>query len=260
MIAASGYDPDRDLENPCDSVFCSHGAGYNVSWDQVPEHMHIESVLKSKESLPEDDDLRQRRAYIEDEWIDTEEIDRILEQTFYANVHQKSKWKKKKVSRIAQDYQVSAQKNSVKRDMSKKYLLVDGYNIIYAWEDLKELADENIDAARGKLLDDMCNYQGMKGYEIIVVFDAYRVKGHETEVLNYMNIHVVYTKEAETADQYIEKFAHEHGRKYDVTVATSDGMEQIIIRGQGCTLRSARELREDMEMAKQQLREEYNLT
>ena len=175
-------------------------------------------------------------------------------------MHQKSKWKKKKVSRIAQDYQVSAQKNSVKRDMSKKYLLVDGYNIIYAWEDLKELADENIDAARGKLLDDMCNYQGMKGYEIIVVFDAYRVKGHETEVLNYMNIHVVYTKEAETADQYIEKFAHEHGRKYDVTVATSDGMEQIIIRGQGCTLRSARELREDMEMAKQQLREEYNLT
>lgn len=257
VIAASGYDPDRDLENPCDSVFCSHGAGYNVSWDQVPEHMHIESALKSKESLPEDDDLRQRRAYIEDEWIDTEEIDRILEQTFYANVHQKSKWKKKKVSRIAQDYQVSAQKNSVKRDMSKKYLLVDGYNIIYAWEDLKELADENIDAARGKLLDDMCNYQGMKGYEIIVVFDAYRVKGHETEVLNYMNIHVVYTKEAETADQYIEKFAHEHGRKYDVTVATSDGMEQIIIRGQGCTLRSARELKEDMEMAKQQLREEY---
>lgn len=257
VLEASAYDPDRDLENPCGSVFCAHGSGYNVSWDQVPEHMHIESVLKSQTIPTTDTEVDRRSSYIEEEWIDTDEIDRILEQTFYANVHQKSKWKKKKVSRIAQDYQASAQKSSIKRDMSKKYLLVDGYNIIYAWEELKELADENIDAARGKLLDDMCNYRGMKDHEIIVVFDAYRVKGHETEVLDYMNIHVVYTKEAETADQYIEKFAHEHGRKYDVTVATSDGMEQIIIRGQGCSLRSARELKEDMEAAKQRIREEY---
>ena len=257
IIEDSGYDPDRDLENPCGSVFCSHGAGYNVAWNEVPEHMHLESVLAKEIEEEEFDELTQRRAYIEEESIDTEEIDRILEQTFYANQHNKSKWKKKKTARLVQDYHTSAEKSSVKRDMSKKYLLVDGYNIIYAWDDLKELLDTNVDAARGKLLDEMSNYQGMKGMELIVVFDAYRVKGHETEITDYMNIHVVYTKEAETADQYIEKFAHTHGRKYDVTVATSDGLEQIIIRGQGCRLLSARELKRDYEEAKAQIRTEY---
>ena len=257
IIEEAGYDPDHDLENPCGSVFCSHGAGYNVSWDEVPEHMHIESVLAKETEQEEFDEIAQRRAYIEDEWIDTDEIDKILEQTFYANQHNKSKWKKKKAARIEQDYHSSAEKSSVKRDMSKKYLLVDGYNVIYAWDELKELLDTNVDAARGKLLDEMCNYQGMKGMELIVVFDAYRVKGHETEISDYLNIHVVYTKEAETADQYIEKFAHTHGRKYDVTVATSDGLEQIIIRGQGCRLLSARELKRDYEEAKAQIRTEY---
>ena len=257
IMEQSGYDPDYDLENPCGSVFCSHGAGYNVAWDEVPEHMHIESVLAKETQEEEFDEIAQRRAYIEDEWIDTDEIDKILEQTFYANQHNKSKWKKKKTARIEQDYHASAEKSSVKRDMSKKYLLVDGYNVIYAWDELKELLDTNVDAARGKLLDEMCNYQGMKGMELIVVFDAYRVKGHETEISDYLNIHVVYTKEAETADQYIEKFAHTHGRKYDVTVATSDGLEQIIIRGQGCRLLSARELKRDYEEAKAQIRTEY---
>ncbi len=257
IIEEAGYDPDHDLENPCGSVFCSHGAGYNVSWDEVPEHMHLESVLAKETEEEEFDEIAQRRAYIEDEWIDTDEIDKILEQTFYANQHNKSKWKKKKAARIEQDYHSSAEKSSVKRDMSKKYLLVDGYNVIYAWDELKELLDTNVDAARGKLLDEMCNYQGMKGMELIVVFDAYRVKGHETEITDYLNIHVVYTKEAETADQYIEKFAHTHGRKYDVTVATSDGLEQIIIRGQGCRLLSARELKRDYEEAKAQIRTEY---
>ena len=257
IIEEAGYDPDHDLENPCGSVFCSHGAGYNVSWDEVPEHMHLESVLAKETEEEEFDEIAQRRAYIEDEWIDTDEIDKILEQTFYANQHNKSKWKKKKAERIEQDYHSSAEKFSVKRDMSKKYLLVDGYNVIYAWDELKELLDTNVDAARGKLLDEMCNYQGMKGMELIVVFDAYRVKGHETEITDYLNIHVVYTKEAETADQYIEKFAHTHGRKYDVTVATSDGLEQIIIRGQGCRLLSARELKRDYEEAKAQIRTEY---
>ena len=141
--------------------------------------------------------------------------------------------------------------------MSKKYLLVDGYNIIYAWDDLKELLDTNVDAARGKLLDEMSNYQGMKGMELIVVFDAYRVKGHETEITDYMNIHVVYTKEAETADHYIEKFAHENGRKYNVTVATSDGLEQVIIRGAGCLLYSAREFEEEVKAMEEHIRNEY---
>lgn len=257
IIEEAGYDPDHDLENPCGSVFCSHGAGYNVSWDEVPEHMHLESVLAKETEEEEFDEIAQRRAYIEDEWIDTDEIDKILEQTFYANQHNKSKWKKKKAARIEQDYHSFAEKSSVKRDMSKKYLLVDGYNVIYAWDELKELLDTNVDAARGKLLDEMCNYQGMKGMELIVVFDAYRVKGHETEITDYLNIHVVYTKEAETADQYIEKFAHTNASKYQVTVATSDGLEQVIIRGEGCRLLSARDLHAEMELAEKQLSETY---
>lgn len=258
VIEAAGYDPERDTENPSGSVFCSHGAGFHVPWDQVKDHMHLPSVLeRPKEETEEDDELMQRRAYIEEEWIDTEEVDRILGETFHANQSRKNKWKKKKTTRLAEDYKASAARASVKRDPSRKYLLVDGYNIIYAWEDLKELSEENMDAARGKLMDLLCNYQALKKSELIVVFDAYRVKGHDTEVSDYQNIHVVFTKEAETADQYIEKFAHEHGKKYDVTVATSDGLEQIIIRGQGCRLLSARELREDMERESQQLREDY---
>ena len=139
----------------------------------------------------------------------------------------------------------------------KEYLLVDGYNIVFAWEDLKELAEVNIEAARGKLADILCNYQGYKGCTLILVFDAYKVVGNTGEMMDYHNIHIVYTKEAETADQYIEKLAHEIGRKYNVTVATSDGMEQLIIRGQGCRLLSATELRDEIEYMKQELRREY---
>ena len=144
-----------------------------------------------------------------------------------------------------------------KRREKKEYLLVDGYNIIFAWDELKELAKVSIDGARGRLLDILCNYQGMRQCEVIAVFDAYRVKGHDTEMLDYHNIHVVYTKEAETADQYIERFSHENGRKYDVTVATSDGLEQVIILGQGCRLLSARELKEDIDYCSQNLRTDY---
>ena len=124
--------------------------------------------------------------------------------------------------------------------------------MIFAWEELNELAKVNVEGARGRLLDIMCNYQAMKKCNVIVVFDAYRLEGHPTEVLDYHNIHVVYTKEAETADAYIEKFAHENGRKYHVTVATSDGLEQIIIRGQGCFLLSAKELEADLKAAGQE--------
>ncbi|WP_288177463.1 NYN domain-containing protein, partial [Blautia hydrogenotrophica] len=138
----------------------------------------------------------------------------------------------------------------------KEYLLVDGYNIIFAWEDLKELAEVNIDGARTKLMDILCNYQGYKKCVLILVFDAYKVEGHECEVTDYHNIHVVYTKEAETADQYIEKVVHEIGRKYQVTVATSDGLEQVIIRGQGASLLSARELREEISLVNEQIRQE----
>ena len=139
----------------------------------------------------------------------------------------------------------------------EKYLLVDGYNVIFAWEDLKDVASVSIDGARGKLLDILCDYQAMTGVNLIVVFDAYRVSGHQTEILDYHNIHVVYTKEAETADRYIEKFAHENGKKYDITVATSDGLEQIIIRGAGCRLLSSRDLKEEITRVKGEFKERF---
>ena len=138
-----------------------------------------------------------------------------------------------------------------------EYILVDGYNIIFAWEELKQLAEINLDGARGRLLDILCNYQGIKKCELIAVFDAYRVQGHPTEFFDYHNIHVVYTKEAETADRYIERFAHENSKKYDITVATSDGLEQIIIRGQGCKLLSARDLKEEVDLTSQKLEENF---
>jgi predicted RNA-binding protein with PIN domain len=143
------------------------------------------------------------------------------------------------------------------QEKKEEYLLVDGYNVIFAWEDLKELAQVNLDGARGKLMDILCNYQAIRRCNLILVFDAYRLKGHPVETLDYHNIHVVYTKEAETADRYIEKFAHDNSRKYDITVATSDGLEQIIIRGQGCRLLSSRDLREEIQRAENYLWESY---
>ena len=134
---------------------------------------------------------------------------------------------------------------------------MDGYNIIFAWEELHRLAQDNIDGARGKLMDMLCNYQAFESCRLILVFDAYRVKGHQTEVIDYHNIKVVYTKEAETADQYIERFAHDNSKRYDVTVATSDGLEQIIIRSQGSRLLSARDFWDEICRVNDRIREEY---
>ncbi|MCF0230619.1 MAG: NYN domain-containing protein, partial [Parasporobacterium sp.] len=137
--------------------------------------------------------------------------------------------------------------------------LVDGYNVIFAWEDLAELARVNIDAARDALIDILCNYRAMVKSEVIVVFDAYRVAGHKTEFIDYQNIHIVYTQEAETADHYIEKFAHDKASKYKVAVVTSDGVEQVIIRGQGCALISSREFRDKTERISRELKEKYGV-
>jgi predicted RNA-binding protein with PIN domain len=198
------------------------------------------------------------RRSVEEEWIGTEEIDEILRQTYYANKKgsDAKKWsgKKKAPYVSSRTYEPVVRKYNPDE---KEYLLVDGYNIIFAWKELSELAKVNIDGARGRLLDIMCNYQGMRKCELIVVFDAYRVKGHDTEILDFHNIHVVYTKEAETADAYIERFAHENGRKYRVTVATSDGLEQVIIRGQGCQLISAREFEEEVKRCEKNLRQDF---
>lgn len=245
VIEQIGYDSERDIENPTGSVFCAHGSGFLVNWDEVKDYMHIESYLQKEPGETHQGEVRRKSSYVEEQWIDTEEIDQIIAKTFYANRGDKTVWKKGKPARS--NYSGPVTITAKKAEKKEEYLLVDGYNIIFAWEDLKELAQINIEGARGKLLDCLCNYQGIKKCNLIVVFDAYRLEGHPTEIFDYHNIHVVYTKEAETADHYIEKFVHENGKKYNVTVATSDGLEQIIIRGQGCALLSARELKEEVE-------------
>lgn len=252
VLVATGYDSERDTLHPTGSVFCAHGAGFLVPWYEVKEYMHLPSIMQEK---PSDSSEEKQTAYRvskeTDAWIDTEEVDRIITQSVGANKKQKTLPKKK-----VPEYYKSTSKPK-KQEVREEYLLVDGYNVIFAWEALKDLAQVSIDGARGKLLDVLCDYQGMKKCNLIVVFDAYRVQGHKTEISTYHNIHVVFTKEAETADQYIEKFAHENGKKYNVTVATSDGLEQIIIRGQGCRLLSARELKDEIERTKKTLFEEH---
>lgn len=277
VIEQISYDPLRDLENPASSVFCAHGAGFVVEWDQVPAYMHLESTLKADDTEPEEQWGTERgdgrapgirpqgiRAGRErdagEPGLGLDEIDEILLRTSHAN-RKESKaagregWKR---TRPRQGTTAQAESRVYKpQPVKEKYLLVDGYNIIFAWQELKELAQINLDGARGKLLDILCNYQAIRKCSLIVVFDAYRLAGHPTEVLEYHNIHVVYTKEAETADRYIERFAHENGKKYNVTVATSDGLEQIIIRGEGCALLSAKDFREEIKLAEQNLREDY---
>lgn len=267
VIEKTDYDSERDLENPTGSVFCAHGAGFVVEWDKVKEYMHIDSGLdfagqdnfSAEESSLRENGRKNTGKESAEMTIGTDEIDRILERTFHANTKDKTNGKARTPWKKKTAYIPAKTTEWKPRTVEKKeqYLLVDGYNVIFAWEELAELAKVNIDSARGQLLDTLCDYQAMKGCQLIVVFDAYRVKGHAEEIVDYHNIHVVYTKEAETADQYIEKFAHENGRKYQVTVATSDGLEQIIIRGQGCLLLSARELKEEVGRIKQLVREEY---
>ncbi|MGN0348474.1 MAG: NYN domain-containing protein [Roseburia sp.] len=269
VIRQRGYDPQRDVENPTGSVFCAHGAGFVVEWNLVRDYMHLESCLPADSTKEEGDvpskrlsDSRPMQEKQEEVVIGTEEIDRILDRAYNANKREKSPHLKNNRKRARTDAEAvgrsaAPRKRSYDRKSTKEYLLVDGYNIMFAWEELRELAKETIDGARGRLLDILCNYQAIRKCELIVVFDAYKVEGHKTESLDYHNIHVVYTREAETADQYIERFAHENGEKYRVTVATSDWLEQIIIRGAGCLLLSARELLEEINCKNEQIKEEF---
>ncbi|MGN1148873.1 MAG: NYN domain-containing protein [Lachnospiraceae bacterium] len=280
ILAASKYDPEGDLANPTGSVFCAHGAGFVVPWYEVKEYMHLEengyAGIRRDISLTENGGQEvsvgqvqgvtgDRRAMTQtgkgqaaEIVLGTDEIDRILERTFHANKRDESErkgiYRRKPPKEKVTDSVTRSFRPTPKRE---EYLLVDGYNVIFAWEELAEISKVSIDGARGRLMDILCDYQAVRGCEVIVVFDAYRVQGHATEITDYHNIHVVFTREAETADQFIEKFAHENGRKYQVTVATSDGLEQIIIRGQGCSLLSARDLKTEIDRAKDRLREEY---
>lgn len=254
VMESIGYDSERDLGNPTGSVFCAHGAGFLVDWNEVKDYMHVESYLKGKKEVSEkiaDYQFRER----EERLISLDEIDKIINSTFYSNQGKKSTWKRSKSARESY-YEPTTYVNRQKEN-KEEYLLVDGYNIIHAWPELNEHVDENMHGARMKLLDILCNYQGIRKCQIIVVFDAYRLLGHPEEVIDYHNIHVVYTKEAQTADQYIEKFAHDNQKKYDITVATSDGLQQIIIRGAGCSLLSARDLKEEIDRVNDKLKNEF---
>ncbi len=262
VIEAIGYDPERDLENPTGSVFCAHGAGFNVPWDEVPEYMHIESQLKkrltqetakaeSNHTKKSGTKFAGKEAAHTPVWNAKEEKE--LEEIFI-RTYGKVERKISNNSRTVGDTPEKKHRKAVEK--VQEFLLVDGYNIIFAWEDLKELAKINIEAARNKLMDILCNYQGFKKCTVILVFDAYKVDGFVQEIMKYHNIHVVYTKEAETADQYIEKVVHSIGRKYHVTVATSDGVERVVTLGQGGTLISAQEFEEEVEIVKRQIMEE----
>ena len=305
VIAARGYDSEADLDNPTGSVFCSHGAGFVVSWDQVQEYKHLESgwaQMKKREAGGQVEDAgfpygigsgeyglngsagnqpgvgmsgnvgagsgiadsvlgstrenRNRRMAVSGndrslDGIDDKELAAIFERTYGPVKRERNQFQYSRRS------ETDFARRAAKKEVIDECLLVDGYNIIFAWEDLKELAKVNIEGARGKLMDILSNYQGYKKNHLILVFDAYRVEGGVGSVMKYHNIYVVFTKEAETADQYIEKTVREIGKKYHVTVATSDALEQVIIMGAGASRMSAAGLQEEIELMSQDLRENF---
>lgn len=256
VIEAAGYEPDADMENPTGSVFCAHGAGFVVNWDEVDTYAHIQTDLgldeTDQETIPQMQPSQPYKSFDEIR-LDQEELEEIFTRTYGLIKRERNAFQKTSRTVTAP----ASPRKSKPKEPEKEYLLVDGYNIIFAWEDLNELAKVNIEGARNKLMDILCNYQGYKKCTLILVFDAYKVEGGQGSVQKYHNIHVVYTKEAETADQYIEKTVHEIGKKYHVTVATSDALEQVIILGQGADRLSARNLREEIQRMKEEIREDY---
>lgn len=257
VIEEMNYDSESDLENPTGSVFCAHGAGFIVPWYEVEDYMHLELQTSMQKQVEEEIPMPKRtpqeaEAYLKEGVQNEEELRAIFERTYGAVKRERQGWER--VSKRNPNRNPSVRSSETentrkekKREPIKEYLLVDGYNIIFAWEDLNELSKINIESARNKLMDRLSNYQGYKKMTLILVFDAYKVKGNPGSVMKYHNIYVVYTKEAETADQYIEKTVHEIGRKYQVTVATSDALEQVIILGQGGNRLSAANLLEEVE-------------
>ena len=292
IIAGIGYDPLRDTENPAESVFCSHGSGIIVPWDEVPSRMHLPSVLmKQTEEVPAGGARGTRTSSEKDTYGAADrELKDIFERTYGSGTFSRSyagtactagrrsgnndgKHSAARTADSAGSAAAGQRSGGVRgaaqapdpvrradpaaQKAKEQYLLVDGYNIIFAWDELHALAEESAEAARGRLMDILCNYQGYRGMTLILVFDAYRVEENPGEAFSYHNIHVVYTKEAETADAYIEKTVHRIGRKYDVTVATSDRLEQVIILGQGAKRMSAAELYREIEEMTLELRQEY---
>lgn len=278
VLADIGYDSEGDVDNPSGSIFCSHGAGFFVPWDQVPDYMHIKEKIPGAGNMPDDAgaNVSPSGANASDEggascassYIEDKELEAIFLREFGSKKQQEDSYRGYRNRSVRASAGTSSAGTSGGRknakgtvsgmlydpDGEKQYLLVDGYNIIFAWDFLKELSEVNLEAARGKLMDILCNYQGFTGFTLIVVFDAYKVKGNPGEVFKYHNIHVVYTKEAETADQYIEKTTHELGHKHRVIVATSDSLEQVIVMGQGARRLSAADFLEEVEREEKEIR------
>ena len=254
VVEAAGYDPERDVDNTPDSVFCGHGAGYTVKWNEVPAHAHVDSGLglgvKAVEEAPAPQP-RRSESYVGTLQQD-KELQAIFERT-YGPVKQRAFVQPRAPKRPVSSDSEEEKRAIWERFRGEEYLLVDGYNIIFAWDELKTIAKDSLDAARKTLCDLLCDYQGYKKCHVIAVFDAYKVKGGLGSVEKYHNIHVVYTKEAETADAYIEKATYEIGKKHRVKVATSDGPEQLIILGHGALRLSASNFREEMEQVRGQI-------
>jgi ribosomal protection tetracycline resistance protein len=244
VVAESGYDPERDVENTADSVFCDHGSGDIVKWDQVREFMHIPPVLSEEDPLDDEEYVEARaRDYGRTIATDKELMD-IFERT-YGPVKSRHFDKPAARVRVMPPERYRGRERAADRS-GRTFVLVDGYNLIHAWDEMEQLAARDFGAAREKLIDRLCNYQGFTRYEVIVVFDAYKVKGGIGSSEKFRNINVVYTKEAETADMYIEKTTHEMARKHTVRVVTSDGLEQLIIMGHGALRTSSREFVNEM--------------
>lgn len=264
VVENTHYEAELDLADPTGSVFCAHGAGFVVPWYEVKHYMHIQTGIPvlGEEACADDEGnggnaagaggASEAGGRASSFGADEKELEAIFTRTYGES--------KRKLSYDSGPRQVVYDPGKYghvkKEEPVEEYLLVDGYNILYAWEELRELMKITLDGARHRLMDMLCNYQGYRKYNLIVVFDAYKVSGGVGSAEDYHNIHVVYTKEAETADQYIEKFAHDMGKKHRVTVATSDGLEQVIIRSQGCLLMSASDLEEDMERVSRQIEED----
>ena len=260
VVAARGYDSELDLANPTGSVFCAHGAGFVVDWDEVEEYMHMERTLDQtgEEGLAEVTLPKRRHSSIE---LTQEELDAIYVRTpdpVKQNHGQVTVCAKEKDREPGSAYtDPKWERRRREKEGRQEYLLVDGYNIIFSWEELRELSEKDIGAARGKLADILSNYQGYRKCTLILVYDAYKVEGNPGEVMKYHNIYIVYTKEAETADQYIEKTVSRIAKDAAVTVATSDGLEQVIILGQGANRMSAPGLKEEIERTLAEVRGEH---
>lgn len=251
VIEKTGYDADSDLDNPADSIFCSHGAGYAVKWNEAPDYMHIGAENDDCGETPQA--VRNQKERINNEFKERAATDKELTEIFertYGKIKRDERTAMRRVpsERAAKPY------TAVKLPDGPEYLLVDGYNIIFAWEKLNKTARESLDLARSELVNIMCNYQGFRRCEVIVVFDAYKVKGNRGEIEQVGGITVVYTKEAETADMYIEKATRTLGKKHRVRVATSDRLEQLIILGAGARRMSASELLSEVEATEREIR------